>query len=203
MTATYENDPSVRELVLYIQNESKLWGPRSQGEAIRKNLEKKMAAGKYDPKLGAKAFEYLAESGAKEYVKDYGSPGDKYHQMFPADVRRGAAKFIADEWEEEASLSRNGSDGTGVEIEGRIWRDANGNSYHKTYITVVRGGEAAEYSSGIEYGYGNAYEDTAKDMLKQLGIIPNSFKGSLYSYFSKQGVSYKSGYEIVSRKKDM
>jgi hypothetical protein len=47
---------------------------------------------------------YMAEAGAREYVRQHGSPGDDWHEMFPIGVRRMAATKWRDEFEEEFRL---------------------------------------------------------------------------------------------------
>src|SRR5690606_801491 len=54
------------------------------------SLAKKMRAGKYDPARAPKAFEHVAEAGAKKYAKDFASPGD-WSRLFSVATRRAVA----------------------------------------------------------------------------------------------------------------
>jgi hypothetical protein len=99
----FESDESLAtELELFAENDGDLY--RSMTEGILKNLATKKAQGKYDSEKAVQAFMYLAEAGAKEYIRQHGSPGDIWHAMFPIGVRRMAATKWRDEFEEEFRL---------------------------------------------------------------------------------------------------
>ncbi len=68
------DEHAATELVLYIENTSELSpdGPSGQGRSVLLNALRKWRKGTYDPALGVKLFEYLAEAGAKSYSKEYG-----------------------------------------------------------------------------------------------------------------------------------
>lgn len=68
------DEHAVRELVLYIDNESDLsmLGPRGQGKSMVENLLRKKRSGKYDSALAPKLWRYLADAGAKRYLKEFG-----------------------------------------------------------------------------------------------------------------------------------
>ena len=83
------------ELKLFTENDGDIY--RSQTTSILKNLATKMASGKYDHDRAVDLFMYLAESGAKKYAKEMGSPGQAWHEMFPIGVRR----IVAAEWRDE------------------------------------------------------------------------------------------------------
>jgi len=92
---------AVRELSLYIENDYDLIGkPTSKGKSIDENLRKKVAAGKYDPKLAPTLWGYLIEDGARKYAKEYATPGD-WAQMFNAATRKQVAEDFARAWEAE------------------------------------------------------------------------------------------------------
>lgn len=93
---SFDTDESVAdELILYLDNDEPLY---RQKKAIIQNLTKKFEKGTYDHKLAPKIWSYLVESAAKRYVKELGSPGDKWFQMFDVPVRKLAAKELADRW---------------------------------------------------------------------------------------------------------
>ena len=100
---SFETDESLAsELALFTENDGDIY--RSQTLSVLKNLASKKASGKYDRDRAVQAFMYLAETGAKEYIRQHGSPGDIWHQMFPTNVRRAAAVKWRDEFEEEFKL---------------------------------------------------------------------------------------------------
>ena len=100
---SFDTDESLaNELVLFTENDGDIY--RSQTLSVLKNLASKKASGKYDRNKAIQAFMYLAETGAKEYIRQHGSPGDIWHQMFPTNVRRTAAVKWRDEFEEEFKL---------------------------------------------------------------------------------------------------
>jgi hypothetical protein len=82
-----------KELYLFIQNDGDLY--RQQGLPIIQNLVQKIDRGVYDRTLAVKLYHYLAENGAKKYIKEYG--GDKWFEMFDKPTRELVAKnFVAD-----------------------------------------------------------------------------------------------------------
>ncbi len=100
---SFENDESLAtELELFTENDGDLY--HRMTEPILKNLATKKAQGKYDSEKAVQAFMYLAEEGAKEYIRQHGSPTDVWHEMFPINVRRMAATKWRDEFEEEFKL---------------------------------------------------------------------------------------------------
>lgn len=101
MNARSEADEAAAtELVLYIENDSKLWGPNSQGASIRKNIAQKIENGTFDPDKLPKMFEYLTESGAKAYAKDFDRPSN-WNKLFTAATRRLAAESMAETYLDE------------------------------------------------------------------------------------------------------
>lgn len=88
-----------RELELYIDNTAELY--RQQTVPIQKNLSKKWKAGKYDHEKAKKLWGYLAESGAKLYVKEHCSSSDKWHDIFSVADRKECASALADSWKAE------------------------------------------------------------------------------------------------------
>jgi hypothetical protein len=93
------------ELKIYIDNTAELMGPRSQGESIRQNLLRKIKSGKFDLGKSVKLWEYLAEAGAKMYIKEFGSnePGE-WAKVFSVATRREVAREMAEEFYTEAKL---------------------------------------------------------------------------------------------------
>jgi hypothetical protein len=89
-----------QELILFVDNDGEI--NRSQTQSILKNLMTKIGQGRYDHGRAVDLFMYLAESGAKKYAREFGSPGAPWHDMFPIEIRRMAATHWRDEFEENA-----------------------------------------------------------------------------------------------------
>lgn len=96
-------DPTaVHELELYIDNDSQLY--HSQFIPIVKNLMLKRRKGVYNRELAVKLFMYLMDSGAKKYVAEFGTRGQKIDSMFNRNTRMQAARAFRDSFETEAEL---------------------------------------------------------------------------------------------------
>ncbi len=94
------DETAATELDLYISNTYELVAaPNSIGQSIKKNLERKIAKGTFDPELSVKAWEYLVEAGAKAYAKEFGEAKD-WHTMFSPATRRYVAQGMAKEFAE-------------------------------------------------------------------------------------------------------
>jgi hypothetical protein len=85
----------VRELRLFIDNDARLY--KSRYIPILKNLSKFKKKGKYNSKLAIKAFIYLTDDGAKQYIKDYG--GDQ--STFSKKDKLELAKDYTEEFESQ------------------------------------------------------------------------------------------------------
>lgn len=83
-----------------------------------------------------------------------------------------------------------------LKIFGRRWfQKSYGNTYHTT--TVIVNGE--EIKSGIAYGYGNHYLQTAADVLKSAGYNIPENNSEAYAMMTK----YDHEVVDVKRKKDL
>ena len=100
------DEQAATELVMFIENESDLSpdGPQGQGQSVRMNALRKWRNGTYDSTLGVKLFEYLAESGAKRYAKEFASPKE-WNTMFNPATRHEAARQL------EASFRNSAENG--------------------------------------------------------------------------------------------
>lgn len=77
------------ELELYATHSShRLY---KQAMAIARNLAVKKKRGDYKSELGKKAFMQLANQAAKEYAKEHGERGAKWHDMFNTEDRKDFA----------------------------------------------------------------------------------------------------------------
>ena len=96
------DEHAARELELYIDNDSQLY--HSQFIPIVKNLMLKRRKGVYDREKAVKLFMYLMDSGAKKYVAEFGTRGQKIDTMFNRNTRLQAARVFRDSFETEAEL---------------------------------------------------------------------------------------------------
>jgi len=87
--------PEADELTLYLDNEEPLY---RQKMYIFRALAKKKDRGKYNPALAPKAFAALMAAAAKKYVREFGSPGDRWNVIFSPIDRRQAASHYAEEF---------------------------------------------------------------------------------------------------------
>ena len=93
------DDVSARELELYIDNDAQLYRQR---KSIEMNVDKKMAAGRYNPALAPKLWQYLIDAGARKYVKEFGG---EVRMMFPLKLRQWLAMQYAKDYEAELELT--------------------------------------------------------------------------------------------------
>jgi hypothetical protein len=93
------NEHNVRELFLYITNDGDLY--RQRVEPIIKNLRLKVQKKKYDHDLAVKIYQYLADDGARKYMKEYGSTGDRVDSTFTKVDRTQCAKELRDYYDDE------------------------------------------------------------------------------------------------------
>lgn len=93
------NEHNVRELFLYITNDADLY--RQRVGPIVKNLRLKVAKGKYDHDLAIKIYQYLADDGARKYMKEYGTTGDRVDSTFTKVDRTQCAKELRDYYDDE------------------------------------------------------------------------------------------------------
>ena len=87
--------PESSELVLYTDNSQPLY---RQKTVIFHALARKKDRGSYDPRLAAHAFDALMNVAAKMYVREFGSPGDRWNSLFSPVQRRLAAAHFAKEF---------------------------------------------------------------------------------------------------------
>jgi hypothetical protein len=85
----------MKELKLFIDNDANIY--RQRYMPILKNLSKKKKRGNYQKGLASKAFMYLVDAGAKQYVKSYGGNA---RDIFPKRQRQMLAKDYVDQFEQ-------------------------------------------------------------------------------------------------------
>ena len=88
-----------RELALYTINTGNIY--RGQTQAVIANLAKKMHKEQFDKALAVKAFEHVAEVGAKQYQKEFGTPRQAWNKMFTASDRKLAAEEMLEHYMEQ------------------------------------------------------------------------------------------------------
>lgn len=86
------------DLVLSTENDPKLWEVRRHEFA--KNLERHVRRGTYDPARAVDLFTHFASEAARTYHQNYGTPSDRWHDLFPMSVRREAAEHWAETWQD-------------------------------------------------------------------------------------------------------
>jgi hypothetical protein len=89
--------PETSELLLFVDNDEPLYRRKM---LIFRALAKKKDRGVYNPKLAPKAFAALLAGGAKKYVREFGSPGDRWNALFSIAHRQHAAEACAAEFAE-------------------------------------------------------------------------------------------------------
>lgn len=94
------SDADVRELVLYITNDSGLY--HRYVEPIIANLRKKVKKGIYDPELAVKLWKVLADEGAKKYDKEL-NDGRGRVDWLNVPTRLAIAKELCDHYQEQVN----------------------------------------------------------------------------------------------------
>lgn len=98
--AGFDSDESVAiELFDWINNSQV---PYNQLQSIERNMTRKMAGGNYDREMAIKGFSWAAESGAKDYAREFGGV---WHEMFPKPIRLMAAEMLRDQFEAEVEAN--------------------------------------------------------------------------------------------------
>lgn len=93
---------AAKELYLFIENDGNLY--RQMHDPIIKNLVQKIDRGVYDSAKSVKIWLYLADEGARRYVKAFAGQGDKWNEIFSKPTREAVAKEFAVNFEEECKL---------------------------------------------------------------------------------------------------
>ena len=84
-----------RELYLYLVNDSKVY-PRLQ--AIRANLTRKKASGKYLKSKAPQGFMYAVKDSAMHYAADFGG---QWNKLFTKEDRESVARQLTEDFEAE------------------------------------------------------------------------------------------------------
>ena len=89
-----ESMDAVNELDLYINNNEDLY--RKKFMPLVHNLNRDLKANRYNHKNAVKQWNLLINDAAREYVKEFGKPGEDVKDMFTQDSRAKVAQVLAD-----------------------------------------------------------------------------------------------------------
>ena len=89
---TYVNEIAARELFLYASNNQTLYNMYVQ--PILKNFRRKVKNGTFNAEFAPKAFDSCVKDAAMRYCAEFGSPNQKYFEMFNAATRREVSKML-------------------------------------------------------------------------------------------------------------
>ena len=112
------DDATVRELVLWGQNDATVY--RQSYEPIVKNLQGKLASGKYNHALAVKLWRYWADAAAKSYTKEFDVHPRSSFGIFTVADRNEAAEAMAWEFEIESRVQTGGLQRTTVRGKTRL-----------------------------------------------------------------------------------
>jgi len=90
----------VKQLITCIDNDPVLGGKEGRFKVIVNNLLRKQKEGIYEPKLAAKAFETLADMGARKCVTGSSNPD----AVFPRSIRLKTADALRERFEQELQM---------------------------------------------------------------------------------------------------
>jgi hypothetical protein len=85
---------AVNELDLYINNNEDLY--RKKFMPLVHNLNRDLKANRYNHENAVKQWNLLINDAAREYVKEFGKPGEDVKDMFTQDSRAKVAQVLAD-----------------------------------------------------------------------------------------------------------
>ena len=89
-----ENSDAITELDLYNNNNEDLYRRRFMPIAF--NLQRKFNKKIYDHEKSKVLWASLVDDAAKEYVKEFGTPGEDVKDMFPKLTREKVVQVLAD-----------------------------------------------------------------------------------------------------------
>ena len=89
-----ESMDAVNELDLYINNNEDLY--RKKFMPLVHNLNRDLKANRYNHENAVKQWNLLINDAAREYVKEFGKPGEDVKDMFTQDSRAKVAQVLAD-----------------------------------------------------------------------------------------------------------
>ena len=90
----HESLDAVNELDLYINNNEDLY--RKRFMPLVHNLNRDVKNNRYNHDNAVKQWNLLVNDAAREYVKEFGKPGEDVKDMFSQDSRAKVAQVLAD-----------------------------------------------------------------------------------------------------------
>lgn len=92
-----------------------------------------------------------------------------------------------------------------IDISAKEWFDkANGNSYHSVQITTNFGKpDEQTFYAPFQYGYGEAYMQTATKVLQQHKLIPNNGHLVLWRYCEANNIILRNNITRGCKKRDV
>lgn len=96
------NKVAADELLLYLDNEYDIY---KQKQAIAESLLRKVKRGTYDHRRAPDAWDYVVETAAKKYAKEYANPRE-WSAIFNVPTRNLVATELADRWWRNARAGR-------------------------------------------------------------------------------------------------
>ena len=96
---THVNEAAANELFLYASNSQTLY--TMYVEPIIKDFRRKVKKGTFNKELAPKAFDTCVKDAAIQYCKEFGSPNQKYYEVFNAATRRETARMMFEHFEDE------------------------------------------------------------------------------------------------------
>ena len=89
-----ESMDAVNELDLYINNNEDLY--RKKFMPLVHNLNRDLKANRYNHENAVKHWNLLINDAARDYVNEFGNPGEDVKDMFTQDSRAKVAQVLAD-----------------------------------------------------------------------------------------------------------
>ena len=96
---TYVNEVAANELFLYAINDYRLYTTYVQ--PILKNFRRKVKNVTFNANLAPKSFDTCVKDAAMHYCAEFGSPNQKYFEMFNSATRRETARMMYEYFEDE------------------------------------------------------------------------------------------------------
>lgn len=96
---TYANEIAARELFLYASNNETLYN--LYVVPIIKSFRRKVKNGTFNANLAPKSFDTCVKDAAMHYCAEFGSPNQKYFEMFNSATRRETARMMYEYFEDE------------------------------------------------------------------------------------------------------
>ena len=99
-----DSNPSDAARELYIWLTTSCAAAMATAEHAFRNYERKRARGAYDPALARKGLAYALEQAARDYVREFCGPGERWHAIFPPADRAAVADMVMADTENEWAI---------------------------------------------------------------------------------------------------